>query len=715
MTKLLFPILVISCFAAAAKPTLAGDNPDLIEAGAFRVENLPFLRTGEETHQFCSYDRAGDNFDWEYFPLYTDANGECVLFDAMGPGCLYRMQMNIWAGSPTKGVRILFYFDDEAKPRIDMDVSKFFGANNPLGIFQLPLAFDGKDPQTGKDRFRILYHPFFFKKRLKIALSTEPGGPPTVLEPWTSTARQPDWNGRHFHWYQYTYQLFTEAPPGLESWTPETGRRVMPALLKVWNVKDAHERAVEGSKKKTATRKIKSKKTVTFWKRQKGGVITALHFKIAPTNNVNALFDSWLKINFDGAARPQIEAPLGCFLGINRSNLVASYDSLLLGWSNTQAACYFPMPFWKSAIVQIENRGQNNVTVAAVVDYKDASASPYPQNHCGYFFAHYHREAPRVEGRDYTYLELSNCSGQVVGHVDDRWGTSMEENERTYFDGSKTPWIEGDGFEDDHDMGYGLTWHPHPLTMPVFGAPSGEGGSGGVYRFLLPDMYCFSGGIKYGHQTYGPHTPTGFKDHTQVGTEESVTFWYGHLWPRLVQTDELDVGNLKSEADHDYHAEGDVKRVKGDWWYDGEYNNVLFKTPATEDDGISFTNSSTFTVAISPDNQGVRLRRRTDKADNRQEARVFIDEQLLTERPWYSVDYPKTYRGIRWYDSDFEVPAKYTQGKSKITVRIKFVSSETGRWDEYHYWIYSYSSADEKVRNEHDQDGSKTICRYKFL
>ena len=173
--------------------------------------------------------------------------------------------------------------------------------------------------------------------------------------------------------------------------------------------------------------------------------------------------------------------------------------------------------------------------------------------------------------------------------------------------------------------------------------------------------------------------------------EESVTFWYGHTWPQLIQTDELDVGAAQSEAAHDYHADGDVRHTHGDWWYDGEFNNVLFKTPAIADDGVSFTNSSTFTVSISPDNQGIRLRRRSDKANNRQEARVFIDGQLVAERPWYSVDYEKAFRNIRWFDSDFDVPVRYTKGKSKITVRIEFVSSETGRWDEYHYWVYSFA------------------------
>src|SRR6202044_3345401 len=195
-----------------------------------------------------------------------------------------------------------------------------------------------------------------------------------------------------------------------------------------------------------------------------------------------------------------------------------------------------------------------------------------------------------VEGRDYTYLQTIG-SGQVVGHVVSRWNTSMEEDERTYFDGSETPWIIGEGYEDDHGMGWGL----QNLTLPVFGAFDAKGGTGSIYRFMLPDLYCFSSGVKFGHQTYGPHSPLGHEGNYKVGTEESVAFWYGHPEPRLFIDDEMDVGDSNSATAHDYHAEGDVRHVNGNWWYDGEYNDVLFKTPPIADDGVSFTNGSTFT------------------------------------------------------------------------------------------------------------------------
>ena len=541
-----------------------------------------------------------------------------------------------------------------------------------------------------KSVFNYCIIPCIFKKRLKVCLSALPGGGPAFLpEPFEGRYKNnPAGDKTHWHWYQYTYQLFSE-DPGLDSWTPEIGRQMMPALLSAWgtNFSVSDFNSVKGNKEETVTRKIKIGKTSVLWKDKQAGSIAAIHIKLNPTNDTDVLFNTWLKITFDGASAPQIEAPMGSFFGAYRTSVKSSYASLLLGYSNSTAYCYFPMPFWKSAVIEIENRGTNKITITATIDYRKASAMAYSRESSGYLFARYHREDPRTEGKDYTYLDTSG-SGQVVGHVVSRWNTCEEEDERTYFDGSQTPWIIGNGYEDDQGMGWGL----QNLTLPVFGAVDAKGGSGDIYRFLLPDRYYFASGIKYGHQTYGPHSPKGHEGLYQVGTEESVAFWYGHTKPRLAQTDEMDIGNPEASAAHSYHAEGDVEPVKGDWWYDGEFNNVLFKTPAITDGGFSFTGSSAFTVSISPENRGVRLRRRTDKANNRQEARVYIDGQLVTERPWYSVDFEKTYRDIfAGFDSDFfEIPKRYTAGKSHINVRVEFVNSQEGHWDEYHYWIYSH-------------------------
>ncbi len=664
------------CPALGAQITLEGMDAFL------KIDDLPLLRRGVQTHQFCTYDRAGDNYDHEYFALYTEANGEVVLFDAMGPGCLYRHHMNIWrdwplpgVGVDTKGVRIRYYFDDEERPRIDMDVSTFFSEKNPLGIFHYPLAVDG-----GKD-FRVMYCSMFFKKRLKITLNREPGGPGSDLIPWTG--RYDKYPMRRNHWYNFTYHTFSE-DEGIQSWTPGQDET---ALLSLWDAKKLGQDPKPGgdNRERSTSVALPAGGRVTLARLNGAEAITSLRLSVKPANE-EILFQTWLKMTWDGASSAQVEAPLGAFFGAHRTALQASFASLLLGYSPASMYSYFPMPFWKSAKIELENRGKQNVKlVKASVQYRPAGAHPYPEAESGYFFVSYHKEFPRQEGIDYRYLACSGA-GHVVGHITSRFDTSMEEDERTYFDSSRTPQIYGDGFEDDHGMGWGL----HDIQHAIFGAIAPEGGAGSAYRFFLPDLYVFQSAVQHGHQVYGPHSPLGHEGMYQVGKEESVTFYYARGSPSLTLSDELNVGNRAAEFAHAYRVVGTRHDKNGKFWYDGEFNNVLFKTPPIEDDGVAFNGYSQFTVKIDPANRGVRIRRRTDKDNNRQRANVYVDGSLVSERPWYTVDYEKTYRDIRWLESDFEIPSRYTAGKNAITLKVEYVTAKNLEWDEYYYWIYSY-------------------------
>ena len=72
-----------------------------------------------------------------------------MFFDEIGPGCLYRQQMNVffaWSKFPNDKARIRLYFDDEPKPRIDMTFAQFFGKDGKYTApFTPPLAyFDAK-------------------------------------------------------------------------------------------------------------------------------------------------------------------------------------------------------------------------------------------------------------------------------------------------------------------------------------------------------------------------------------------------------------------------------------------------------------------------------------------------------------------------------------------------------------------------------------------
>ena len=111
------------------------------------LEQLPLLHPfGTNTRQFVSYDVSGGNADNHFlkaFTKYIDDNGESVIFDEIGPGCLYRQQMNVWIDYINNNLvpnenwgrgRIKYYFDNESKPRINMSLDEFFRCHIDLSL-----------------------------------------------------------------------------------------------------------------------------------------------------------------------------------------------------------------------------------------------------------------------------------------------------------------------------------------------------------------------------------------------------------------------------------------------------------------------------------------------------------------------------------------------------------------------------------------------------
>ena len=75
------------------------------------------------------------------------------------------------------------------------------------------------------------------------------------------------------------------------------------------------------------------------------------------------------------------------------------------------------------------------------------------------------------------------------------------------------------------------------------------------------------------------------------------------------------------------------------------------------------------------------LRRTLDQGVLSQSALVFVDGALVG--PWYKAG-GNTVKRFR--QEDFEIPASFTSGKTAITVKIQFVSSQSD-WNEFAYTI----------------------------
>ena len=130
------------------------------------INTLPILPKNVLSGQTSSHHRNGVNKDEGNF-LYTDENGESVLFDAAGPGCI----KSIFSTKIVSGTTIKFYFDGEETPTYDMPILDLYNGRHP--DFPAPMAscrwlgYFMKDDAKGGN----LMMPIPFDKSLKITVT----------------------------------------------------------------------------------------------------------------------------------------------------------------------------------------------------------------------------------------------------------------------------------------------------------------------------------------------------------------------------------------------------------------------------------------------------------------------------------------------------------------------------------------------------------------
>src|SRR5271156_2233899 len=115
-------LVCVLCLALAQWRAFGGAVASAVLPGLATMEHpelLPLLPPdGTETRQSSSYDPSGSNNDGNFRTAYTryiDTNGEYVIFDSAGPGCLYRQQINVWSRgrhAASGKSHIKYYFDD---------------------------------------------------------------------------------------------------------------------------------------------------------------------------------------------------------------------------------------------------------------------------------------------------------------------------------------------------------------------------------------------------------------------------------------------------------------------------------------------------------------------------------------------------------------------------------------------------------------------------
>jgi hypothetical protein len=478
---------------------------------------------------------------------------------------------------------------------------------------------------------------------------------------------------------------------------------------------DSREGRKRGLKELSGRVLLEAKGSATLAQIREGATMLRAIEIAAPRKQAIELGQVLLRVTWDDAEEASIEAPLALFFGAGtfynrneREYLVKAFPmNVRFDAEEIHLACYFPMPFFHSARVELINPGEGPIGVHWSVRYEPCKLPPV---HVGYFHATYRDHARPEPGKDLVLLDTrateggGDWSGQLVGtswiFSDRAILNTLEGDPRFFFDDSQTPQAQGTGTEEWG--GGGDYWGGENMTLPFAGHPTGarnakeakceEDKIESAYRFLLADQMPFGKNALICLEHGGANESN---EHYQT-----VTYWYGRHHPSLVRTDELKIGNSESERAHRYvspEASAPYNITsRYEWGVDTLKGKEIY--PAQNDSGRKTTGTSEFTLKVTPKNFGVLLRRKLDYRFPNQQAEVSVAE--VRERKvtgnfkpagiWYLAggntcvySNPKEELGPaqhvaqtsnrRFRDDEFLISRKLTRGRSEIRVRVRFV------------------------------------------
>jgi hypothetical protein len=648
--KLLCSGLALACVLVfdATPQESTKDNSTTAPASHVSLEDLTRIPTGHTVHQFSSRNKEGYNGD-DGWHLYDDDRGHAVIFDVEGPGCI----RSIWSTDIRDDAAFHFYFDGEEEARYSIPMIGFFKGEHEF--FPAPLvSYDrrgywGDRPFAGNS-----YVPIPFAEGLKIAVSGELHFYHVIWESFPHGTEVETFTGAEDR--GFVLGAFDDEP----TWTRSSEKGLSDALTE-WPATGPGEERVLG---------------------ELTGPGCIREIRIEADDSEALLRETWIRMVFDGHTRWDVEAPLGYFFGSAvkpREMRSMPLRAELLEKGRLRLTCWFPMPFANGARVLLVNRSDQ--AIGRLQARITADSSSVPEDRIATFTTCF-REGWTTYGRDWLLCE-SPGTGWYVGTVQTMLGEHYcEGDEHIAIDRAISPQINGTGSEDYY---LGCFWPNREFNTP-FACCVGD---------IREEAGSFEGsyGIRSCYTRYHLEAPIPFYSHLdariQHGGYNTIRSSYGSLGfcylrkrPSLVETDFIDVGGEASEALHGYTA----RDGNPTGWIvaRGEGRDHL-----AEHRGRGRSHESgeiSFTVAVDPQNRGVRLRRRLDQASPRQTAEVWIEgEQVGT---WYHADHNDV---LRWFDSDFDIHERFTVGKSSLEVRLVVVRAEgRGAFTDFEYRAFCF-------------------------
>ena len=726
--------------------SLAAAEPPEIPVGldAYRQwQRWPAQRIGARAYMRSTYDRRGGNegADASHF-LYQLRDDFNVTLDVASPGVLYFARYNHWHGSPwhyeVDGTDHIVQESGTADPVHAMALEKTTFL--PYEIFSEPLAWTWSATK-GAD---LSWVPIPFEHTFRMAYSRTRYGTGYYIYHLYDRAARLSQPIRNWDWKTPPdWQAIERLERNGSSLVPPPGS-TMGSVLRV--------------QEKSGEFKLPKKGSITLARLTDApSTLRELHFSV-PREQAVAFGRARLRITWDGRAQPSVDAPVALFFGAGtlynrdgREFLVNAFPTHVrfVGKetadvfppsdrgkydNRAQLGCLFPMPFFRSAKIELVGSGDAAVTgVRWNVLYQPCADAP---RDVGYFHATY-RDHPAPElGKDLVLLDTREAEGGGAwsgNFIGTSWIFShrgnlntLEGDPRFFFDDSQTPQAQGTGTEEWG--GGGDYWGGRNMTLPFAGHPCGARNPQEVkcaedlvesaYRFLLADL------MPFGHRAVIRLEHGGENKSTEH--YETVAYWYGAPAAALVQTDEIRITDAASERTHRYESPQASEPYEITSRYEWGVNTLDGKEiyPAHTDRGRKTRGSSEFSLKLKPENFGVLLRRKLDYSFPNQRAEVLVADEsngqageFKSAGVWYLAgantcvySNPKDELGATQHnvqtsnrhfrDDEFIISRDLTRGRSTIRIRINFTPVGTPlfpgqplpelAWSEIRYDAYCW-------------------------
>lgn len=277
-------------------------------------------------------------------------------------------------------------------------------------------------------------------------------------------------------------------------------------------------------------RPISPGQTLTLAELKGPGRITHIWFTIAD-NERSYGKKLVLRMFWDDEKTPSVESPMNDFF-CQGHGLDLKVNSLPFRVTSEGRArnCYFPMPFRKSARIEVVNEGKEPVhALYWYIDWQKLIDLP---KDTAYFHAKYRQEYPCKKGSDYLILfargkgHYVGCNLSIRSREPGWWG---EGDDRFYIDGETEPRLRGTGSEDYFCDAWGI----RPLDGLFYGCTVMEGydtlNRTTAYRFHIPDPVPFKKSLKVTIEHKGARQMpdgqwNGFVE--RADDFSSVAYWY---------------------------------------------------------------------------------------------------------------------------------------------------------------------------------------------